>query len=140
MIGLEALAAFGALMKSPPADMTIWISYMDDRHHKRKFRITPENAMVLQPVDVSLFFNIFMDLEDQDLRLEVDVIKESVNGFTVRSCISWLEEDISGMVVAEIGIPSGFNAFRYGISGHELLMRTEIQEKKVQVQQTDLTI
>ncbi|XP_052778039.1 alpha-1-inhibitor 3-like [Mya arenaria] len=152
MIGLEALAAFGALMKSPPADMTIWISYMDDRHHKRKFRITSENAMVLQTVDlstdtseisvhalgeskaiitVSLFYNIFMDLEDQDLRLEVDVIKESVNGFTVRSCVSWLEKDISGMVVAEIGIPSGFNAFRYGISGHELLMRTEIQEKKV---------
>ncbi|WAR24690.1 hypothetical protein MAR_038359, partial [Mya arenaria] len=89
----------------------------------------PGNASA--DIDVSLFYNIFIDLEDQDLRLEVDVIKESVNGFTVRSCISWLEEDISGMVVAEIGIPSGFNAFRYGISGHELLMRTEIQEKKV---------
>ncbi|XP_052778047.1 CD109 antigen-like [Mya arenaria] len=151
VIGLEALAAFGALMKSPPADMTIWVSKAE-RKNKLKFRITPENEMVLQTaalsadtsvlkvqaighskaiITVSLFYNIFMDLEDQDLRLEVDVVKESVNGFTVRSCISWLEDDISGMVVAEIGIPSGFKAYRYGIAGHELLMRSEIEEKKV---------
>ncbi|XP_052778051.1 CD109 antigen-like [Mya arenaria] len=161
MIGLEALAAFGAILKSQPTDMTIWVSYMYDSLQKQKFRITPENALLLQSVDlptdssefnvhalghsnaivtVSLFYNIFMDLENQDLRLDVDVVNESVNGFTARSCISWLEDDISGMVVAEIGIPSGFNAFRYGISGHELLMRTEIQEKKVVLYFNQITL
>ena len=35
------------------------------------------------------------------------------------------------MIVAEIGIPSGFSASTYGISGHALLKRSEIEQTSV---------
>ncbi|XP_060596342.1 complement C4-like, partial [Ruditapes philippinarum] len=43
----------------------------------------------------------------------------------------WLEDEISGMIVVEIGIPSGFEANRWGISEHKMLKRTEIEDRKV---------
>jgi hypothetical protein len=35
------------------------------------------------------------------------------------------------MIVVEIGIPSGFEANRCRISDHEMLKRTEIEDRKV---------
>ena len=43
----------------------------------------------------------------------------------------WLEKGDSGMIVAEIGIPSGFSTSAYGIAGHSLLKRSEIEPKFV---------
>lgn len=44
---------------------------------------------------------------------------------------SWLEDEVSGMIVVEVGIPSGFEANRWGITGHNLLKRTEIEDRSV---------
>ncbi|XP_053393726.1 CD109 antigen-like [Mercenaria mercenaria] len=154
VIALQALSELGAQIKADDPNMNIILSYTDNKLRKKKFKVNTRNAMIMQTADistdtktisihawgtigttailtVSLFYNIFMDLEGRSLRLEVTLLKETINGFTLRSCVSWLENDVSGMIVVEIGIPSGFEANRWGISPHDLLKRTEIEDRKV---------
>ncbi|XP_060558291.1 CD109 antigen-like [Ruditapes philippinarum] len=153
VIGLQALSEMAASVNSA-RDMTIKLSYTDIRPREKTFRITENNAMIVQMEDlstdtskisiyawgkkgstaiftVSLFYNINMDLEARSLKLNVTVLKETINGFTLRSCVRWLEDEISGMIVVEVGIPSGFEANRWSISEHKLLKRTEIEDRNV---------
>ena len=52
VIGLEALATYAAFVRAPPPDMEITVAYVDEKHRRQKFKVTAENAMVLQSKDV----------------------------------------------------------------------------------------
>jgi len=83
-------------------------------------------------VEVAVFFNVESEVEETTFDLTLTLVEETLNQLTIEMCTRWLGDGpASGMAVAEVGIPSGFEADPESLSQHALLKRVEHENKKV---------
>lgn len=130
VIGLQALSEFAELIYTPDVDFTLQLTVSADPTFSRTITVNQQNSMVLQLVElpsvsghltvagsghgigmlqVGVTYNVDKAPPESSFDFVLSVLKESANHIQLKACSKWTEtEQESGMVVMDVGIPSGF--------------------------------
>ncbi|KAK3099338.1 hypothetical protein FSP39_002832 [Pinctada imbricata] len=128
VLAIQAFAEFSALVFSENFNIRSNVRSLGTDGFQQSFTINNQNALVLQEVEaprtvrelnitargqgiclteISVFFNVEEDLIVPAFFLNVSLSKESINGFKIHICFSWLRGNGITMALLEIGIPTG---------------------------------
>nr|KAG5687087.1 hypothetical protein BaRGS_000933 [Batillaria attramentaria] len=126
IVGLQAMTQFVQQAVPTGYDLHLDVKAGVSSPH---FDIDPSNALVLQSKDLSfippevtfnatgsgvavaeldVFFNVETDVTEPAFEVSTVLLDDYLNSFKVMICTRWLLPGDSGMVVQEVGIPSGF--------------------------------
>ncbi|KAK7096877.1 hypothetical protein V1264_003921 [Littorina saxatilis] len=126
VVGLQAMTEF--VHQAVPAGYDLHLE-VRAQHTEAHFNVTTSNSLVLQSKDYSyvppevtfsatgkgvavaeldVFFNVESDLGEPAFEVSTVLLDDYLNSFKVMICTRWLLPGESGMVVQEVGIPSGF--------------------------------
>ncbi|XP_071088566.1 CD109 antigen-like [Haliotis cracherodii] len=147
VVALDALSAFATVINSDSFKISADISSGKFSKH---FDINAKNALDLQATDaneftgtfnvkaqghgvgyleIASFFNVEKPVEEQYFDISQDIEIETLNMYTLRTCVSYSKERTSNMAVVEITIPSGFEPDMESIYISRKLQRSELLGK-----------
>ncbi|XP_060591789.1 CD109 antigen-like isoform X2 [Ruditapes philippinarum] len=127
VVALQALSNIASQMYTSDVSMTVSVDYGSES--PKNVTINPENMDVLQFIDVpeesrtlrisatgrgtglvevSTFYNILEEERNPSFDLMVTTNGTEVDRFTLKVCTRWLDSEDSGMVLLDIGFPSGY--------------------------------
>ncbi|XP_045204827.2 CD109 antigen-like [Mercenaria mercenaria] len=127
VVALQGLAEIASQMYTSDVSMTVEFDYGSET--PKNVSINAENMDVLQFIDVpeesrtlrisakgrgsglvevSTFYNILEEERNPSFDLMVTTNGTEVDRFTLKACARWLDIEDSGMVLLDIGFPSGY--------------------------------
>ncbi|KAL3843041.1 hypothetical protein ACJMK2_020998 [Sinanodonta woodiana] len=140
LIAFQSLASFAALTYSPDVDILVTLrvgNAMEDIILNsvgknvltlREFPVTTDSISVMATgtgmglLEVGISYNFWGDSKSKSFTLTLQTSEEMLNSFILTACTSWTEAGYSGMVLLDIGVPSGFAADKSSV-----LMLSEIK-------------
>ncbi|XP_012936322.1 CD109 antigen [Aplysia californica] len=130
VFAMKAIASYAQKYQKPDTNMTV--RFDSDKDETLEFNVTSENALTLQtkpfkeiPVTASVYatgsglalaeidysFHVTQALVLPSFDVSIVCLDDDVDHFTLMICTKWLHRtDLTGMVVQEISVPSGFKA------------------------------
>ncbi|CAL1532263.1 unnamed protein product [Lymnaea stagnalis] len=145
VVGLQALSAYATKSLRPKTKLNIQVTNPDVL---AAFKVTKANALSLQIkelscaptdfvisaegngfalVDIDYSFNVDGDLATPSFTIGTLLSEDRLDTFSLLICTKWLLRQETGMVVQEIGIPSGFKPDLSSLGNVAGLKRTERQ-------------
>ncbi|XP_053387785.1 C3 and PZP-like alpha-2-macroglobulin domain-containing protein 8 [Mercenaria mercenaria] len=82
-------------------------------------------------LDISMSYYISGNRPDNYIAVSVAIIKETLNSVTVKPCISWTGPATSGMLVAEVEMPTGFRPDNDALKVQKLIKRHETNGRNI---------
>ncbi|KAL3843233.1 hypothetical protein ACJMK2_021177 [Sinanodonta woodiana] len=128
VIAIQSLASFAALTYTPVVDIRVTLRVgtamenltlnreNNDVLTLREFPGTTDLISVTATgtgmglLEVGVFYNVLGESEPPSFTLTIETSEEKKNSFILTACTSWTEAGNSGMVLLDIGSPSGFSA------------------------------
>ncbi|XP_059152605.1 CD109 antigen-like [Physella acuta] len=143
--GLQALAEFATQSLRPDTSVSVTV---DDTMTRTTFTVNQDNSLTLQTrelfespakivinaagkgnalVEVATSFNIEEELLSQSFDVKVVVLDDEVNKLRMMVCTRLLSQRSAGLVVQEVGIPSGFQPDLTAVDNVAGLVKTEVK-------------
>ncbi|XP_076109197.1 CD109 antigen-like [Mytilus galloprovincialis] len=153
VIALESLSEFNVLIRPQQLNMTVSVTAGPQ---VKQFTVNTLNALVLQAaelqqpfpsqvqiqasghgialVDVAVFYNVEKVHRKRELPsfdISISILQQTIDLIELQICTRWLLGGSSGMVVQEIGIPTGFEPKTDEIAHMSVVKKIEEENKKV---------
>ncbi|XP_012946903.1 CD109 antigen [Aplysia californica] len=157
-VALQALSAYASKARKEGSNLKVKV--MSDKSEVVNFEINNDNALVLQTkefqnvpgqvditatgsgmalVEVDYRFNVDSELSTPSFDVSTVLLDDQLNQFNLMVCTKWLWDRKTGMVVQEIGIPSGFEPDLSSLSDVAGLKRAERRGNTVHVYFDEIT-
>ncbi|XP_059152608.1 CD109 antigen-like [Physella acuta] len=157
-VGLQALSEFATLSLRPDTSVSVTV---DDTQSIRRFNITRDNALTLQTqelndspsnvmikatgtgialVEVSNSFHVEEELTSPSFDVTVVLLEDELDRIKMMVCTKLLSQRSAGLVVQEVGIPSGFQPDLTAVDNVAGLVKTEVKGNFLNVYLDEISV